>query len=90
MTTSCQEKLDSLIDILDEACSKVSLKQTTSEKEIYNLNEEYHKIKKQKEELQKEYDLTNDFLKEYCYNLEHNNPRNSWQKKNMIKTKKNI
>jgi ATP-dependent Clp protease ATP-binding subunit ClpC len=46
-----RKRPDSLIDILDEACSKVSLKQTTSEKEIYNLNEEYHKIKKQKEEL---------------------------------------
>ena len=27
------------------------------------------------------YNLTNDFLKEYCHNLEHNNPRSEWNKK---------
>lgn len=27
------------------------------------------------------YNLTNDFLKEYCHNLEHNNPRSEWKKK---------
>lgn len=30
------------------------------------------------------YNLTNDFLKGYCHNLEHNNPRSEW-KKNILK-----
>ena len=48
---------DSLIDVLDEACSKVSLKETIGEKEYYYFNEEYHKTIKQKEELLRKKDF---------------------------------
>jgi hypothetical protein len=26
------------------------------------------------------YKLTDEFLREYCFNLEHNNPRENWNK----------
>ncbi len=27
------------------------------------------------------YDLSDEFLREYCFNLEHNNPREEWRKR---------
>ncbi len=49
------------------------MKSKPSEKVAYNA------MKVVKEFIVK-YDLSDEFLREYCFNLEHNNPREKWNK----------
>ena len=39
----------------------------------------YNALKRVKDFILK-YKLTDEFLREYCFNLEHNNPRENWHK----------